>query len=197
NRYYLSRSFLAWPIRKALAPLLPAMRYFPLFLLLFSQSQLNAQRAALFEKQEARLREEYESLCTRNIKNTLYFKIRDRNRISKSRDIVGKRTLQKRKSVMIAQYLRENQVLLPLTMAGKARLSAFPDEALRYAFAQIPKSKATTNDQLFGFVFTCACNWMRDHQQEPDWSISMALCKEYNIPRDARTTEFWDKPPLI
>lgn len=86
-------------------------------------------------------------------------------------------------------YLEDIAPALKLTVAGKTRMAAFPDEALRFAVQCFERSRNKLRGDYGRWLWSCANNYCKLNDIKPDWKWSNRLAYHHNVEAEASLTD--------
>jgi len=95
---------------------------------------------------------------------------------------------KKKEPVMQAKPIRQsvcNLTMLNLSKWGQIKLSAYPDQALDYAYSQL---KFTNPRDPFKWFVSLCMRYCQENKMAPDWSGMLTLSRELNMPDNAAMT---------
>jgi hypothetical protein len=84
-----------------------------------------------------------------------------------------------------SSYLEEVAPKLQLTLAGKVRLSAFPDEALKHVVHTFDQSRHKLTGDYGRWLWGCARNYCQQLSLVPNWRYSNELAVSFGITLDS------------
>lgn len=167
-KYKVSDFFKNPEVRSRLSHIFKAFRAIPIQLL----TQLNKQGYKVIRCFKNMFKKSESSSST----STSFSKISD-----KSLSIVEKLGYRISRKPVLSLAVRSLE-FLDLTLAGKIRLNAFPDEAIIYARDNYPHSKAIDNS--FNYFFRICSNYCNERGIKPDWRFVYECMEVYGVSKN-------------